>query len=134
MWRNFKLNHDMVISGFETLFLGAYLIYVQNVFVLNHPDPHVRHLARILSHAQDPLLAILLICVGTLTILVGLWNVRRFWAKRVAISSMVAIWSSYFVAFLWRDINRPGPLGFSTILIGVVIIRLLIEARWGDSQ
>lgn len=131
MWRNFKQNHQLVISGLETLFLGAYLIYVQNLFTV--PPTRMHEFGQIAVHAQDPLLSVLLICVGICAVMVGIWNVRQFYAKRFALVSMIAVWVAYFVVFFWHDVNRPGPLGFATILIGFVIIRLFIESRWGDS-
>ncbi len=134
MWNNFKANHQLVISGLETLFLGAYLIYVQNLFKLTSTDPRTRHMSHLMMHAQDPLLSVLLICVGMLAILVGLWDVHHFLAQRVALVAMIGVWVAYFVVFFWHDVSRPGPLGFATILIGFVILRLFIESRWGDTR
>ncbi|MCH5463189.1 hypothetical protein HC026_11165 [Lactobacillus sp. LC28-10] len=128
MWRNFKLNHFIVISGLETLTLGAYLIYVQHVFNPYRPA----ELAHIIQHAQDPGMAIILVCVGMLAIITGCWDINRFKAKRLSIVSMAAIWSTYFVAFFYHDCQRPGPIGFGTFLIAFILIRLLAEALWGE--
>ncbi|MCT2881905.1 hypothetical protein [Lentilactobacillus buchneri] len=133
MWHNFKQNHQLVISGLETLFLGAYLIYVQNFFQLTTHDPRAQHWSHIMMHAQDPLLSVLLICVGMFAILVGIWNIHYLYAQRVALVSMIGVWTAYFVVFFWHDVSRPGPLGFATILIGFIIVRLFVESRWGDS-
>lgn len=131
MWKNFKLNHQLIISGFETLFLGAYLIYVQNLFTV--PPRRMHRFGQIAMHAQDPMLAVILIVVGSFAVVVGLWNVREFFVNRVTLVAMIGVWSAYFVVFFWHDLNRPGPLGFATILIGFVIVRLFVESRWGDS-
>lgn len=128
MWKNVKRNHFMLVTGLETLLLGAYLIYVANVFKEPAPD-HFRH---VIQHAQDPYIAILLVVVGTLAITVAVLDVHQFKAKRVALVTMVMVWASYFILFMWHDCHTPGPLKFGTILIGFVLVRLFVELGWGD--
>lgn len=129
MWRNLKRNHFMIISGLETLVLGAYLIYTQNIFMPHKPHPH--EMDHIMQHAQDPWVAIVLVCIGMLAIMAGLWNVSRFSARRISLVAMVATWSMYFVAFIYHDLSHPGPIGLGTLLIAFILIRLLAEALWG---
>ncbi|GAX07044.1 hypothetical protein IWT25_02392 [Secundilactobacillus pentosiphilus] len=131
MWRNFKRNHFLVISGLETLMLGAYIIYVQHIF---NPSHYYRkaEMAHIVMHAQDPGMAIMLVCVGMLAIITGCWDINRFKAKRISLVMMSSIWSIYFVAFFYHDLSRPGPIGFGTFLVGFILIRLFAEALWGD--
>lgn len=131
MWRNVKHNRFMIISGLETLVLGAYLIYVQNVFIPKRPH-HPMGMDHLVIHAQDPWIAILLISIGTLAVITGLWNTNRFKAKRLSLVTMVAIWATYFVAFIYHDLSRPGPIGLGTLLIAFILIRLFAEALWGD--
>ncbi|GAX04055.1 hypothetical protein IWT140_01692 [Secundilactobacillus pentosiphilus] len=131
MWHNIKKNHFLVISGFETLILGAYLTYVQHIFIPpdNLPMPEM---ARIVAHAQDPWITITMVAVGVLTIITGLWDMNRFKAKRVSIASMVAIWLAYFVAFIYHDLINGSAISLGTILIAFLLIRLFSEALWGD--
>lgn len=118
----------MIISGLETLVLGLYLIYVQNLFGDHRPDM----IHRIFHHAQDPWMAGMLIVIGTYAITVALLDVNQFMAKRVALTLMSSVWVAYLVIFTWRDLNGHGPVGIGTILIGFVLVRLLLEAVWGD--
>lgn len=126
MWENIKRNHFMLVTGLETLFLGAFLIYVANVF--KEPD----RFHHIIQHAQDPYVSILLIVVGTLAIMVAVLDVRQFRARRMALVAMVMVWSVYFILFMWHDFHTPGPMKFGTILIGFVLVRLFAELAWGD--
>lgn len=104
------------------------MIYVAGVFKEPAPD----HFRNVIQHAQDPYVAILLVVVGTLAVTVAILDVHQFKAKRIALVTMVMVWSSYFILFLWRDYHTPGPLKFGTILIGFVLVRLFAELGWGD--
>jgi len=126
MWKNIKRNHFMLVTGLETLFLGAFLIYVANVFKETDRFHHI------IQHAQDPYVSILLIVVGTLAIIVAVLDVRQFRARRMALVAMVMVWSVYFILFMWHDFHTPGPMKFGTILIGFVLVRLFAELAWGD--
>ncbi|WP_334427253.1 MULTISPECIES: hypothetical protein [unclassified Levilactobacillus] len=128
MWKNVRHNHFMLVTGLETLLLGAYLIYVANVF----KEPISDHFHHIIQHAQDPYVSILLIIVGTLAVIVAVLDVHQFRARRVALVAMVMVWSVYFILFMWHDFHTPGPMKFGTILIGFVLVRLFAELAWGD--
>lgn len=128
MWKNVKRNHFTLVTGLETLLLGAYLIYVNNVF----KEPPTDHLRHIVQHAQDPYLSIMLVAVGTLALVVAVLDTNKYRAKRIALVLMVLVWSAYFVLFMWHDLHTPGPLKFGTLLIGFVLVRLFAELAWGD--
>ncbi|GAB6091800.1 hypothetical protein [Furfurilactobacillus curtus] len=126
MWHNFVKNHFVVETGLETFILGFYFVYVRNYFVdKDQFEPFVHHFA-------DPYVAVALICVGLLALFVGLWDVHWFKAKALVLTAMQIVWTIYFVLFLWHDYNSPGPVGIGTILAGAVVMRILVEARWGD--
>lgn len=122
MWRYIKQNHFVVISGLETILLGSYLIYVSNL--IRRPP--------IFHHAQDPYLAILLVIIGTFATVIGIFNLNWFHAQRIALVTMLMVWTAYFTVFLVNDINSPGPIGIGTLLIGFVLIRVFAELLWGD--
>lgn len=132
MWHNIKKNHFIIISGLETLVLGAYLIYVQHVFTpvkVPLPTPEVE---RIMEHAQDPWITISMVAVGVLAVITGLWDMNKFKAKRVSLVAMSAIWVSYFVAFIYHDLCYGRAVSLGTILVAFILIRLLADAKWGD--
>lgn len=131
MWHNIKQNHFMIISGLETLVLGAYLIYVQHVFILPRPY-NIGEVSHIVAHAQDPWIDILLVCIGTIAIATGMWNINHYKAKRVSLVAMITIWTTYLVAFIYHDLSGLGSIGLGTLLIAFVLIRLFGEALWGD--
>ncbi|GAX07247.1 hypothetical protein IWT25_02601 [Secundilactobacillus pentosiphilus] len=131
MWHNIKKNHFIIISGLETLVLGAYLIYVQHVFTPPRPLPTVE-MVRIVEHAQDPWIALTLVVVGVLSIITGAWDMNHFYAKRVSLVAMVAVWVTYLVAFTVHDLSNSHVIGIGTILIAFILIRLFAEALWGD--
>lgn len=128
MWGNVRRNYFMMITGVQTLALGAYLIYTANVF----KEPPTDHLRHIIQHAQDPYLGILLVSVGTLAVAVAILDTNKYRAKRFALVAMVMVWTAYFALFVWHDMHVPGPMKFGTILIGFVLVRLFVELAWGD--
>ena len=123
MWHNIKNNYFIIISGLETLLLGSYLLYVANLFT--DKLPLYDHFHHIIQHAQDPWLAIILVVIGTFAIMIALFDLNKFRVRLIAITSMTMIWSVYFVVFLVHDVYSPEHIGFGTILVGFVVIRLI---------
>ncbi|WP_268914134.1 hypothetical protein [Lentilactobacillus sp. SPB1-3] len=128
MRHNFQANRFMAITGIETLLLGVYLMYVSNVFA-NHRYPHMHHNqpAIILQHAQDPYLAIILVIIGTYAILVAMYDMQQKFAKRIALTSMLSIWSAYLAAFIYRDLLMGSPISLDSLLIACIVVRIFLE-------
>lgn len=128
MWHSFVKNHFVIETGLETFVLGFYFIYVRDFFVERDRFGPVIH------HFADPYIAVALIVVGLFAMFVGVWDVHRFNAGPIALTAMQAVWTMYFVLFLWHDCNTPGPVGIGTVLAGAVMIRIFVEARWGGQR
>lgn len=122
MLRNLKINRFIFLTGLETIILGIYLIVVSNLIVV----------PPFFSHAQDPIVAVLLVVIGNFSVIVALFNVNAYHARRWALDAMLMIWTLYFIVFIVNDIDEPGPIGLGTIFTGFVIIRLFLELSWGD--
>ncbi|USS94018.1 hypothetical protein M8332_06945 (plasmid) [Fructilactobacillus ixorae] len=126
--RAFRKNRFLALTGLETASLGLYLLLMSNVF-FDEQD----YLGQYLTHAQDPIFAFVLIGIGLFGFIVAIFNIKKFFAYRLALASIVGIWTAYLVIFAWHDLHAPGiPIHLSSILIVFLIINLLFEWLGGD--
>jgi len=126
--KNFKLNRSLLMSGIETIMLGAY--FVANSFRFARPD----FFNTVASHIDDPPFATIAIILGTATVIVSFYNIRPLlsWCY----ITLTFVWMVYASAFLLQNIELWGhPFArLDCWLMYAVAARLIYEAWAGDTE
>ena len=127
MWANAIKNRFWLITSLETLILGLSFISVNDLI------EDIPAFQNWLGIADDPRVGAFLVAAGTFGLVVSLWDIHRFWSRRVMTGLFGGIWLAYTVTFAIHDIFGPATFpNWTTILAGAVFIRILAEAGWGD--
>ena len=118
----YKRNNSLMITSIETVMMGLVLIF-------NHPyDDQTRPVFHALNLMKGwPMCASLLVVGGGVLILT-ICNYHKHFADFVATVLMAALWMAYLVSFLVQDAFQRSSISISTILIGFVFIRILLDA------
>lgn len=122
-----KRNIFLTITGLETLLVGIFL-GIQNDALLDDPHDRFVHFTYYMGNMTW---SIILIIAGLATIAIGLSNCNKWHLQSAALILMSAVWCAYFVVFLVQDLHFSQPLHLGTILVGMVFLRILVEARYG---
>ena len=122
-----KRNIFLTITGLETLLVGIFL-GIQRHILLDDPHDGFVHITHYMGNMSW---SIILITAGLATIAIGLSNFDKWHLQSVALILMSAVWCAYFVVFLVQDLHFSQPLHLGTVLVGMVFLRILVEARYG---
>lgn len=122
-----KRNIFLTITGLETLLVGIFL-GTQKHTLLDDPHDGFVHITHYMGNVSW---SIILITAGLATIAIGLSNFDKWHLQSVALILMSAVWCAYFVVFLVQDLHFSQPLHLGTVLVGMVFLRILVEARYG---
>jgi hypothetical protein len=118
----FFKNHFWIEQGAETLWIAGYLEYFQNSFAARD---HM-WLDSMFGHLDDPWVPMIITIFGVFAIVVGFWDLRRFYARQIMVSSLQFIWTLLAVAFIWHDIQMDMPGWMSGISV-IVCIRIFVN-------
>ena len=125
---NLKLNRSLLMSGLETVMIGVY--FVVNSFRFTRPD----FFNSLASHIDDPPFATVLIILGTITVIVAIYNIRPLisWCFVV----LTFVWIVYALVFLLQNIELWGhPFArLDCWLMFAVAGRLIFDAWAGDTE
>lgn len=122
-----KRNIFLTITGLETLLVGIFL-GIQKDALLDDPHDRFVHLTYYMGNMPW---SIILITAGLATIAIGLSSFDKWHLQSVTLILMSAVWCAYFVVFLVQDLHFSQPLHLGTVLVGMVFLRILVEARYG---
>lgn len=126
MKQNITKNRVWFLTGFETVFLGVFFLFVPDI--LNSGN-----LRQLFNLIDNTLPSIFLIVIGTFTIVNSAFEVEPDW-HRANVFLLEFIWAFYTVTFIIHDIqggDRPY-ISLTSILFFSVAARIFFESWLGD--
>ncbi|WDQ20857.1 hypothetical protein PTW40_14220 [Lactiplantibacillus plantarum] len=121
-----KKNYSILMTGVEIVMIGAF--FVANTFRFKRPDL----LNSLASHIDDPPFATINIIIGTVIVMVAIFDIRPLikWCYAVA----AFIWTIYGLAFMLQNIEVMGhPFGrLDCWLMFAIAGRVILESWAGD--
>ena len=126
MKQNIINNRSWFLTGFETVFLGVFFLFMPNIF-------SVKYFPNLFNWLDDTLPAIFLIMVGTFTIINSAFEVEPNW-HRANVFLLEFIWVFYTTTFIIHDfqIKNSTYLSLTSILCLFVATRIFFESWLGD--
>ncbi|KRM76193.1 hypothetical protein FC35_GL000694 [Limosilactobacillus coleohominis DSM 14060] len=117
----------LAYCGFETAVIGLFLFMERQWFMDDQHDKFI-HMAH---HLGDIDWALMLVCIGLVAMVIGVFDVVKFHSQSVILIILGALWFAYFVVFLLQDIHFHQPIRLATIMTGLNFMFILVETRYG---
>lgn len=121
-------NTFLVESGVETLTVGVYMAWQQQILKDDPHNPAVHMMHRLLGQPDWPFL---MMGLGLIVTVVGLSNVNHAHLSTFLTVLMGGLWFSYSVGFFIQDMDF-GEIKLTTILSFFVFIDIVTHAFYND--
>ncbi len=109
---NFWKNYLWILLGIFTISLAVWLEYAQRYFIISSISPIIPY-----HHLSDPYIPVIITISGSFSVITGIWNIEKFFAKAINVFMMEFVW--LFIAI--GDIQRAIALKQLSVL-GVVAV------------
>lgn len=126
MKQNIINNRAWFLTGFETVLLGVFFLFIPDVL-------STKYFSNLFNWLDDTLPAIFLIVVGTFTVINSAFEVEPNW-HQANVFLLEFIWVFYTTTFIIRDfqIKNSPYVSLTSILCLSVAARIFFESWLGD--
>lgn len=122
-----KRNIFLVLTGLETISVGFFLLIQRNI-LMDDANDKMMHFVHMMGNTQW---SILLMAVGTFSLLIGLFNVNKWAMQNVTLIVLGGLWLAYAFSFTFTDVHFGKPIHLGDFLCCFIFIQILFEAYFG---